>query len=80
MEKIGHRYVLQYFHLKGFSPTSIKAELDSALGESAPSFTTVKYWVAEFKRGRSSCEDEHRCGRPNEVTTPETVKKSTKWY
>lgn len=50
MEKIGHRYVIQYFHLKGFSPTNIKAELDSTLGESAPSFTTVKYWVAEFKR------------------------------
>jgi len=75
MEKIGHRYVIQYFHLKGLSPTNIKAELDSTLGESAPSFTTVKYWVAEFKRGRTSCQDEHRSGRPNEVTTPEMVKK-----
>ncbi|XP_076667941.1 histone-lysine N-methyltransferase SETMAR-like [Andrena cerasifolii] len=52
-----------------------KAELDSTLGESAPSFTTVKYWVAEFKRGRTSCRDEHRSGRPNEVTAPEMVKK-----
>lgn len=75
MEKIGHRYVIQYFHLKGLSPTNIKAELDSTLGESAPSFTTVKYWVAEFKRGRTSCQDEHRSGRPNEVTMPEMVKK-----
>lgn len=75
MEKISHRYVIQYFHLKGLSPTNIKAELDSTLGESAPSFTTVKYWVAEFKRGRTSCQDEHRSGRPNEVTTPEMVKK-----
>jgi hypothetical protein len=57
MEKIGHRYVIQYFHLKGLSPTNIKAELDSAVGESAPSFTTVKYWLAEFKRGRTSCQD-----------------------
>ena len=62
MEKIGHRYMIQYFHLKGLSPTNIKAELDSTLGESAPSFTTVKYWVAEFKRGRTSCQDEHRSG------------------
>ena len=75
MEKIGCRYVIQYFHLKGFSPTNIKEELDSTLGDSAPSFTTVKYWVSEFKRGRKSCEDEHRSGRPNEVTAPETVKK-----
>ncbi|EFN86447.1 hypothetical protein EAI_15981, partial [Harpegnathos saltator] len=49
MEKIGHRYVIQYFHLKGLSPTNIKAELDSILGEFAPSFTTVKYWMAKFK-------------------------------
>ena len=75
MEKIGHRYVVQYFYLKGLSPTNIKAEMDSTLGESAPSFTTVKYWVAEFKRGRTSCQDEHRSGRPNEVTTSEMVKK-----
>jgi histone-lysine N-methyltransferase SETMAR len=50
-------------------------ELDSTLGESAPSFTTVKYWAVEFKRGRTSCQDEHRSGRPIEVTTPEMVKK-----
>ena len=28
METIGYRYVIQYFHLKGLSPTNIKAELD----------------------------------------------------
>ena len=78
MEKIGHRYVIQYLHLKGLSPTNIKAELESTLGESAPSFTTIKYWVAEFKRGRTNCQDEHRSGRPNEVTTPEMVKKILK--
>ncbi|EFN83711.1 Histone-lysine N-methyltransferase SETMAR, partial [Harpegnathos saltator] len=49
--------------------------LDPTLEESAPSFITVKYWMAEFKRGRTSCQDEHRSGRPNEVTTPEMVKK-----
>lgn len=75
MEKIGHRYVIQYFHLKGLGPTGIKAELDSTLGEFAPSFTTVKYWVAEFKRGRTSCQDEQRSGRPNQVKTPEMVEK-----
>ncbi|EFN87818.1 hypothetical protein EAI_07086, partial [Harpegnathos saltator] len=26
-------------------------------------------------RGRTSCQDERRNGRPNEVTTPEMVKK-----
>lgn len=31
----GHRYVIQYFRLKGRSPTIIKAELDFTLRESA---------------------------------------------
>lgn len=41
MEKIFHCCVVQYLYLKG--PTHIKTELDSAQGESAPSFTTLKY-------------------------------------
>ena len=61
--------------MKGLSTTRIQAELDSTLGKSAPSFTTVKHWVTEVKRGRASCQDEHRRGRPNEVTTPEMGKK-----
>ena len=75
IDKIGHRYVMQYFHLKGLSPTNIRAELDSTLGEFAPSFTTIKYWVAEFERDRTDCQDEHPSGRTNEVTTTEIVKK-----
>lgn len=41
MEKIFHCCVVQYLYLKG--PTNIKTELDSAQGESAPLFTTLKY-------------------------------------
>ncbi|KAJ0182110.1 hypothetical protein K1T71_002832 [Dendrolimus kikuchii] len=61
--------------LKSPIPTDIKIELDSSLRESAPSFTTVKYWVAGFKHPHISCQDEHRSNQSNEVTTPETVKK-----
>ena len=75
MEKIGHRYVIQYFHFKGLNPNNFKAELDSTLGEPFPLFTTIKYWVAEFKQGRTSCQDENRSGRPNEVNSTEMVKK-----
>ncbi|GFW06178.1 uncharacterized protein TNCV_36541 [Trichonephila clavipes] len=45
------------------------------LGESDPLFTTVKCSVAGFKRGRTSCHDEHRSGRPNEETSPEMVRR-----
>ena len=50
-------------------PTQIKDELDSVYGDSAPSFTTVKFWAAEFKRGRKSLGDEERLGRPKTATT-----------
>ena len=75
IEKIGDRYVIQYFHLKGISPTNIKAELYSTLGESAPQFIPIMYWVVEFKCGPTSCQDEHRSGRPNKMTMTDMVKK-----
>ena len=78
MEKIGHGYLIQYFYLKGLSPTNIKAELDFTLRESALSFTTIKFWVAEFKRDRTSHQDEYHSVRPNGVTTTEMVKKTHK--
>lgn len=45
--------MIQYFNLKGLSSTDIKAELDSTLEQSAPSFATIKYWVAVSKRSRT---------------------------
>lgn len=39
----------------------------------APSFSTLKYWTAEFKRGRTSVFDEERPGHTIEVTTPEII-------
>ena len=38
-------------------------------------FATVYNWVNEFKRGHTSTKDEHRTGRPVEVTTPEMIEK-----
>ena len=32
-------------------------------------------WYAKFKRGRTDTEDAERSGGPNEVVTPETIKK-----
>ena len=44
-------------------------------GEYAPSFATKMYWVAEFKRDGTSCQEEYCSGRLNEVTMTEIVKK-----
>jgi len=46
---------------------------DRKLGEHAPSYATVKNWVAQFKRGDFSTCDAPRPGRPKTVTTPEII-------
>ncbi|UYV78938.1 hypothetical protein LAZ67_17000346 [Cordylochernes scorpioides] len=45
------------------------------LREESPSYSTVKKWVAAFKLGRISTEDEHRPGRPVESVTQENINK-----
>jgi len=47
--------------------------LRETLGENAPSYATVKNWVAQFKRGDISTCDAPRPGRPKTVTTPEII-------
>ena len=47
----------------------------ATLGKAVPSYATVKRWVAEFKCGRQSLEDDPRPGRPVNVATPEMVNK-----
>ena len=49
--------------------------LEKCYRDTAPSKTTICRWYAEFKRGRTDTEDAEGSGRPNEVVTPETIKK-----
>jgi len=51
--------------------------MKETLGDSAPAYSTVTTWHAEFKRGRSSCDDLHWCGRLATSVNEETVQKST---
>jgi len=59
------------FFLQGKAPKEIHAILTETLGEHAPSYATVKNWMAKFKRGDFSTCDAPRPGRPKTVTTPE---------
>jgi transposase len=43
------------------------------LGEHAPSYATVKNWMAQFKRGDFSTCDAPRPGRHKTVTNPEII-------
>jgi len=46
------RAAIKFFYpLQGKAPKEIHAILRETLGEHAPSYTTVKNWVTQFKRG-----------------------------
>jgi len=54
-------------------PKEIHAILTETLEEHAPSYATVKNWVAQFKRGDFSTCDAPHPGRPKTVTTPQII-------
>ena len=62
-------------YLKGKTGKEIHRELSVVSGSSAPSYAQVKFWVGEFKRDRTSLEDEARSGRPLDATDEEKCKK-----
>ena len=74
MDKKEKRAVIKYFHMKGMSPKDIHEEMKSTMSQ-APSYSTVKLWCSEFKRGRTTTEDAPRSGRPRDVTTDDVIKK-----
>jgi len=61
----------QFFFLQGKTPKEIHAILIKTLGEHAPSYATVKNWVAQFKHGDFFTCVAPRPGRSKTVTTPE---------
>jgi len=62
-----------FFFLKGKTPKEIHAILTETLGEYAPSYATVKNWVAQCKRGDFSTCDASRPGQSKTVTIPEII-------
>jgi len=67
------RSVIKFFFLHGKAPKDIHAILRETLGAHAPSYATVKNWVAQFKRGDFSIRVTPRPGRPKTVTIPEII-------
>ena len=67
--------VIRYLYLKGKTGKEKHGEFADVHGSSAPSYAWVKLWVGEFKRGRTSSEDEARSGCPLDAMDEEVCKK-----
>ena len=78
--KVEYRAVIRYLYLTGKTYKEIHGELADVYGSSAPPYAQVKFWVGEFKRARTSLEDEARSGRPVDATDKKYVRKFGIWY
>ena len=74
MEKLEIRALIKYFCKKGMLPKEIHKYLMETLGKESPSYSTVKKWAGEFKRGRESVEYGRQSGRPKDSTADVNVK------
>jgi hypothetical protein len=75
IEKTEQPLFIQYLFKKRLTPNEVHKDMLTTLGESAPSYTTVKKWVAEFKLGRESIEDDPCTGWPTTSTIEENFAK-----
>jgi transposase len=71
MDKIEYRAVIKFFVKEGLTPHEIHSKFIKVYGDSSPSFSTIKKWAAEFRRGCHSLEYDPREGRTKSATTPE---------
>jgi len=74
-KKIEYRAVIKFLFLEGLAPKQIHERLLKVYKDSSLSIRTVERWVAEFKRGRTSLEDDPREGRSKSASTPEIIAK-----
>jgi histone-lysine N-methyltransferase SETMAR len=73
MDKIEYRTVKKSLCKRTFNAKWNSFEVKKRYGDSSPSSSTIKKWAAEFKRGRTSLEDDPREGRPKSTTPPEII-------
>ena len=67
------RATIKFLFLQSKTPKEIHAIVTETLGEHAPSYITIKNWVAQFKRGDFSTCDASHPGWPKTVTTLEII-------
>lgn len=73
MDNIEHRSVVKFLFLEGNDAKSIHNRMTRVYGNTSPAYSTVAKWVALFRMGRVSVQDDARSGRPSDAVTHESV-------
>jgi hypothetical protein len=80
MDNIEYRAVITFFVKEGLTPNEIHSKFINVYEDFSPSFSMIKKWAAEFKRGRTSLEDDPLEGRLKIATTQKSLNKRMIWY
>jgi histone-lysine N-methyltransferase SETMAR len=73
MDKTDNSAVIKFFVKEGLKPNEIHSKFINVYGDSSPLFSIFKKWAAEFKRGRTSLEDDPCEGCPKSATSSEII-------
>src|SRR6185436_4921816 len=73
MDKQECRAIIKFLCFEGESVQNIHDRLLKFYGDNSPAFSTVAKWRAEFRRGRTSLDNDTRCGRPPTATSDDSV-------
>jgi len=78
MDTIEYRAVIKFFVIESLAPNEIHSRFIKVYGDCSPSFSTIKKWAAEFKRGSTSPEVDPREDVQKVQQHHKSLKKCTK--
>lgn len=67
------RAIIHFLFKEGKTPTEAANRLQQHYGASAPDRSTISRWMSRFQCGRTSLEDDPRCGAPITATGEDQV-------
>jgi hypothetical protein len=73
MDKTEYRAVITFSVKEGLTPNKMHSKLIKVYGDSSPSFSTIKKWAAEFKRGLLLLKMIHVNDGHKGAATPEII-------